>query len=248
MEIKGSVALVTGGNRGIGEAFGHVLLESGARKVYGGSREPGRAHLVEAYRGRGIAIELDVTDPTEVEAAARPLQRRQPPRQQRGAVRQPDAARRTGHVARAGRDGGRLLRHACHVPAFGPCWPQRRRRHRQRAVRGRIAACRTWAATALPRRPGAASPAPCALNWRAGDAGDRADRRLRRHAHGRARRGGKESPRTSRAPACERSRATSTKWTRTGWRSRCARPATRSEGAREAPGANAERSVIRTGR
>ena len=30
MEIKGSVGLVTGGNRGIGEAFVRVLLEFGA--------------------------------------------------------------------------------------------------------------------------------------------------------------------------------------------------------------------------
>jgi NAD(P)-dependent dehydrogenase (short-subunit alcohol dehydrogenase family) len=72
MDIKGCIALVTGGNRGIGEAFVRVLLESGARKVYAGSRDPGAAaHLAEAYPGRCIALELDVTDATEVEAAAR---------------------------------------------------------------------------------------------------------------------------------------------------------------------------------
>ena len=72
MEIKGCVGLVTGGNRGIGEAFVRVLLESGAAKVYAGSRDPaGAAHLAEAYPGRAIALELDVTDPAEVEAAAR---------------------------------------------------------------------------------------------------------------------------------------------------------------------------------
>ena len=48
MEIKGCVGLVTGGNRGIGEAFVRVLLESGAQKVYAGSRDPAAAaHLVE---------------------------------------------------------------------------------------------------------------------------------------------------------------------------------------------------------
>jgi NAD(P)-dependent dehydrogenase (short-subunit alcohol dehydrogenase family) len=72
MDIKGCVALVTGGNRGIGEAFVRVLLGSDARKVYAGSRDPGAAaHLAEAYPGRCIALELDVTDATEVEAAAR---------------------------------------------------------------------------------------------------------------------------------------------------------------------------------
>jgi NAD(P)-dependent dehydrogenase (short-subunit alcohol dehydrogenase family) len=46
MEIKGCVGLVTGGNRGIGEAFVRVLLESGAAKVYAASRDPaGAAHF-----------------------------------------------------------------------------------------------------------------------------------------------------------------------------------------------------------
>lgn len=72
MDIKDSVAIVTGGNRGIGEAFVRVLLESGARKVYAGSRDPAAAaHLVDAYPGRCVAVELDVTDLAEVEAAAR---------------------------------------------------------------------------------------------------------------------------------------------------------------------------------
>jgi NAD(P)-dependent dehydrogenase (short-subunit alcohol dehydrogenase family) len=71
MDINGCIALVTGGNRGIGEAFVRALLESGARKVYAGSRDPqAAAHLVEAYPGRCVALELDVTDFAEVEAAA----------------------------------------------------------------------------------------------------------------------------------------------------------------------------------
>ena len=72
MEINGCVGLVTGGNRGIGEAFVRVLLESGAQKVYAGSRDPAAAaHLVEQYPGRCVALELDVTDYDEVAKAAR---------------------------------------------------------------------------------------------------------------------------------------------------------------------------------
>jgi NAD(P)-dependent dehydrogenase (short-subunit alcohol dehydrogenase family) len=70
MDIRGCVALVTGGNRGIGEAFVRVLLESGASRVYAGSRDAaGAAHLEREYPGRCVAIELDVTDAAEVEAA-----------------------------------------------------------------------------------------------------------------------------------------------------------------------------------
>lgn len=72
MEINGCVALVTGGNRGIGEAFVRVLLESGARKVYAACRDPRSAgHLQDAFPERCVAVELDVTDESEVEDAAR---------------------------------------------------------------------------------------------------------------------------------------------------------------------------------
>ena len=40
MEIKGSAALVTGANRGIGSAFARALLAHGAAKVYAGVRDP----------------------------------------------------------------------------------------------------------------------------------------------------------------------------------------------------------------
>ncbi len=71
MEIEGRVALVTGGNRGIGEAFVRALLRAGADHVYVGSRDPSlAAHLVEESSGRASAVRLDVTDPAQVAAAA----------------------------------------------------------------------------------------------------------------------------------------------------------------------------------
>ncbi|HLF31717.1 MAG TPA: SDR family oxidoreductase [Xanthomonadales bacterium] len=71
MKVQGSTAIVTGGNRGIGEAFVHCLIEAGARRVYVGSRQAkAAAHLVDTYPGRVVAVELDVTDEAGVAAAA----------------------------------------------------------------------------------------------------------------------------------------------------------------------------------
>jgi NAD(P)-dependent dehydrogenase (short-subunit alcohol dehydrogenase family) len=72
VEIDGSVALVTGGNRGVGEAFVRALLAAGASKVYVGARDPALAtHLAAEAPGRAVPIRLDVTDPTQVAEAAR---------------------------------------------------------------------------------------------------------------------------------------------------------------------------------
>ncbi|MFJ9821337.1 SDR family oxidoreductase [Streptomyces sp. NPDC101151] len=66
MDIKGSVALVTGANRGIGLAFARALHAHGAAKVYAGVREP------ETFRDPGLVpLRLDVTDEEQVAAAAR---------------------------------------------------------------------------------------------------------------------------------------------------------------------------------
>ncbi|WP_055591232.1 SDR family oxidoreductase [Peterkaempfera griseoplana] len=65
MEIKGSVALVTGANRGIGNAFARALLEHGAAKVYAGVRDPAGVTDPDL-----TPLRLDVTDPDQVAAAA----------------------------------------------------------------------------------------------------------------------------------------------------------------------------------
>lgn len=72
MEITDSVAIVTGGNRGIGEGFVRALIRAGARKVYVGTRNlDAGGHLAEAFPGQAIPVELDVTDEAQVVAAAK---------------------------------------------------------------------------------------------------------------------------------------------------------------------------------
>ncbi|MGW0994585.1 SDR family oxidoreductase [Streptomyces sp. NPDC002520] len=65
MEIKGSIALVTGANRGIGHAFARALLDRGAAKVYAGVRDPAGVNDEDL-----TPLRLDVTEPEEVDAAA----------------------------------------------------------------------------------------------------------------------------------------------------------------------------------
>jgi len=65
MDIAGSVALVTGSNRGIGRHFVTQLLERGATKVYATARRP---ELVDV---EGVEVlPLDITDEASVAAAA----------------------------------------------------------------------------------------------------------------------------------------------------------------------------------
>jgi NAD(P)-dependent dehydrogenase (short-subunit alcohol dehydrogenase family) len=68
MEITGSVALVTGANRGLGRVFARALLDAGAAKVYAGARD------VTSVTEPGVTpVALDVTDHASVARAAQEL-------------------------------------------------------------------------------------------------------------------------------------------------------------------------------
>jgi NAD(P)-dependent dehydrogenase (short-subunit alcohol dehydrogenase family) len=68
--VEGTVALVTGANRGIGAAFVSGLLEAGAQRVYAAARDA-QALAGPAQRdARVIPIALDITDDTSVQEAA----------------------------------------------------------------------------------------------------------------------------------------------------------------------------------
>jgi NAD(P)-dependent dehydrogenase (short-subunit alcohol dehydrogenase family) len=64
--LDGRVAVVTGGNRGLGEAFARALAQAGARVVIA-ARDPER---MEGVAGEidAVAVATDITRPDEVEA------------------------------------------------------------------------------------------------------------------------------------------------------------------------------------
>ena len=64
MTIADKTVLVTGANRGIGQALVEDALRRGARRVYAGTRRP-LVHLDE----RVTPLTLDVTDATQIQAA-----------------------------------------------------------------------------------------------------------------------------------------------------------------------------------
>jgi NAD(P)-dependent dehydrogenase (short-subunit alcohol dehydrogenase family) len=64
VNIEGTAALVTGGQRGLGKAFVRELLDRGARKVYATAREP-----QPSQDPRIVPVALDVTDAASVRAA-----------------------------------------------------------------------------------------------------------------------------------------------------------------------------------
>ncbi|MEV4300550.1 SDR family oxidoreductase [Microbispora rosea] len=65
MQINGTKALVTGANRGLGKAFAEALLARGATTVYASARRPDHIDIPGV-----VPLQLDITDPTSIEAAA----------------------------------------------------------------------------------------------------------------------------------------------------------------------------------
>ena len=64
MDVAGSIALVTGANRGFGASLCAALLERGAAKVYAGARD------VSSVTMDGVeAVQLDITSMADIDAA-----------------------------------------------------------------------------------------------------------------------------------------------------------------------------------
>lgn len=65
--IMGTVALVTGANRGLGRALTEELLNRGVKKVYAAARDPHK--LQDLSDDRVVRLRLDVTDAEQVRSA-----------------------------------------------------------------------------------------------------------------------------------------------------------------------------------
>lgn len=71
VSIQGATALVTGANRGIGEAFVRALVAGGATRIYAGSRDPAAAeHLRAEAPDVVVPLALDVADADSIARAA----------------------------------------------------------------------------------------------------------------------------------------------------------------------------------
>jgi NAD(P)-dependent dehydrogenase (short-subunit alcohol dehydrogenase family) len=69
--LSGKTALVTGANRGIGEAIVDALVAAGVKKVYAAARNfPALDPLVARHGSRVVPLQLDVTNAAQIAAAA----------------------------------------------------------------------------------------------------------------------------------------------------------------------------------
>lgn len=68
LTVEGSVALVTGANRGLGKAFARALMEAGAKKVYAAARDTSTITDPDV-----VPVALDVTDHEQVAKVAAEL-------------------------------------------------------------------------------------------------------------------------------------------------------------------------------
>jgi len=70
MQISSATALVTGANRGIGRALVDRLLAAGAVRIYATARTAAEAEKLAGLDSRIVGLVLDVTNGSQIEAAA----------------------------------------------------------------------------------------------------------------------------------------------------------------------------------